>query len=203
MDAIGRGTTGAAAIAGAGVQARPDMAWTIRELASASEPATFDAIIGLRMRCWAAQTPVALTRDDLIDHYDGTARHWIAEAEDQVIGAARLTIHDALEEVPEAVCLGSIYGSHPPTPIGFLSRLVVSPEYRCRGIGRGLDQVRIQAATEAGCRFLLALVFDVSGEARVAQLASHGFQVRGRGCKDTHPKFSVLPAPLVVERVIH
>jgi hypothetical protein len=35
----------------------------------------------------------------------------------------------------------------------------------------------------------------------VAQLVSQGFEVRGRGRKDTHPKFSVLAAPLVLERI--
>jgi GNAT superfamily N-acetyltransferase len=146
--------------------------------------------------------PVALTLDEVVDPYDGHARHWVAVADDQVIGAARLTIHDAVEGVPEAVCLAGVFAQHPPTPIGFLSRLVVAPPCRRAGIGRGLDQVRIRAAEEQGCRSLLVMVFDVSGTARVAQLVSQGFEVRGRGRKDAHPKFSVLAAPLVLERVI-
>jgi ribosomal protein S18 acetylase RimI-like enzyme len=178
------------------------MSWAIRELDPASEPALFDAVLGLRLRCWAAQTPVELTPDDVVDPYDGLARHWIAVADDQVIGAARLTIHDAVEGVPEAVCLGGGFAQQPPTPLGFLSRLVVAPPCRRAGVGRGLDQVRIRAAQEAGCRSLLVLVFDASGEARVAQLVSQGFEVRGRGRKDTHPKFSMFPAPLVLVRVI-
>jgi GNAT superfamily N-acetyltransferase len=178
------------------------MSWAIRELDPASERATFDAVVGLRLRSWAAQTPVQLTPDDVVDSYERIARHWIAVADDQVIGAARLTIHDVVEEVPEAVCLGGIFAQPPPAPIGFLSRLVVAPQWRRGGIGRGLDQVRIRAAEEARCRSLLVMVFDVSGKGRVAQLVSQGFEVRGRGRKDTHPKFSVLAAPLVLERVI-
>jgi GNAT superfamily N-acetyltransferase len=178
------------------------MSWAIRQLDPASEPAAFDAVLRLRLRCWADQTPVELTPDDVIDHYDRLARHWIAVADDQVIGAARLTIHDAVEEVPEAVCLGGVLAQQPPTPIGFLSRLVVAPPCRRAGVGRGLDQIRIRAAQEAGCRSLLALVFDVSGQARVAQLLSQGFEVRGRGRKDTHPKFSVFPVPLVLGRIL-
>jgi hypothetical protein len=178
------------------------MSWTIRELDPVSERATFDAVVRLRLRCWAAQMPLELTPDDVVDPHDLFARHWIAVAEDQVIGAARLTIHDAVAGVPEAVCLEGVLAQHPPTPIGFLSRLIVAPQHRLGGIGRGLDQVRIRAAQEAGCRSLLALVFDASGESRVAQLVSQGFEVRCRGREDTHPKFSVLAAPLVLERVV-
>jgi GNAT superfamily N-acetyltransferase len=177
--------------------------WTIRELNAISEPVAFDGVVGLRLRCWAAQTPVELVAEDVLDHYENNARHWVAMADEEIIGAARLTVHDAVEDVPEAVCLGDIFAQGaPPTPVGFLSRLVVAPPHRRHGVGRALDEVRIRAAEEAGCRSLLALVYDVSGEARVAQLVSQGFQVRGRGLRDTHPKFSVLPDPLVLERVI-
>src|SRR5262245_18432011 len=101
------------------------MSWTISELDPAAEPALFDAIISLRMRCWAALMPVPLTRDDLLDPFDETARHWVAAADGELIGAARLSTHDRLDDVPEADCLGGVYASPPPAPIGFLSRLVV------------------------------------------------------------------------------
>jgi ribosomal protein S18 acetylase RimI-like enzyme len=177
------------------------MCWAIREFRPIAEPAVFDAVVDLRLRCWSAQAPVELVRDDVVDSFDAMARHWIAVADDQVIGAARLTIHDAIEDVPEAVCLGGVFAQPPPPPIGFLSRLIVAPQCRRRGVGRALDQTRTRAAEEARCRTLLALVFDVSGEARAAQLVSQGFTVHGRGRKDTHAKFSVLSAPLVLGRI--
>ena len=133
------------------------MSWAIRELDAVAERSIFEAIVSLRLRCWSAQTPVQLTPEDVIDDYEAMARHWIAVRDDQVIGAARLTIHEAVEEMPEAVCLGGIFAHHPPAPIGFLSRLVVAPECRRGGIGRALDQVRVQAAEEAGCWSLLVL----------------------------------------------
>src|SRR5262245_39988418 len=146
--------------------------------------------------------PLPLTPADLLDPFDKIARHWAAFVDGQLVGAARLSVHDRLEEVPEAECLLSVFASPPPRPIGFLSRLVVAPEYRRRGVGRHLDEIRICAAEQSGCRSLLGLVFDASGEARVAQLTVQGFTVRGRGKKDTHPKFSALPAPVVLERLL-
>jgi GNAT superfamily N-acetyltransferase len=177
------------------------MSWVIREFDSVADRATFDAVVGLRLRSWADQTPVPLTPDDVVDHHDEAARHWVAVLDGKIIGAARLTVHDVLDEVPEAVCLGGVFAQPPPAPIGFLSRLIVAADWRRRGVGRELDRARIRAADKAGCRSLLALVFDVSGEARVRHLLSHGLTVLGRGRKDTHPKFSVLAAPLVVGRV--
>jgi GNAT superfamily N-acetyltransferase len=178
------------------------MPWTIRKFDPRSEPTLLDAVTALRLNCWAAMSPVPLTLDDVVDNHEAMARHWIAVADNEVIGAARLTIHDVLDAIPEAVCLSGVFAEHPPAPIGFLSRLVVAPACRRRGVGRGLDEARIGAALAEGCRTLLALVFDVSGEARAAQLVSHGFVIRGRGRQDTHPKFSILPAPLILERVI-
>ena len=177
------------------------MSWEIREFDPVAEPAILNSVVSLRVRCWAAQTPVPLTREDLVDSFEYSARHWIAVAKELVIGAARLSIHGRLEDVPEADCLHGVYSS-PPVPIGFLSRLVVAPEYRRLGVRRHLDEIRIRTAEAVGCQCLLALVFEPSGASRVSQLTSQGFTVRGLGCVDTHPKFSVLPPPLVVERLI-
>jgi GNAT superfamily N-acetyltransferase len=174
----------------------------LREIDPKTEAAVLEEIVALRLRVWAAQVPFVLSRDDLLDPFDPVARHWVAFHNDRVVGAARLSIHDRLGDVPEADCLIGVYPDEPSAPIGFLSRLVVAPEQRRRGLGRQLDEIRIEAAVQAGCRSLLALVFDVSGAARVDQFVARGFTVRGRGQRDTHPHFSALPAPIVVERVI-
>lgn len=179
----------------------PEMTWAVREIDPVAERATFDSVVSLRLRGWASLVSVPLTPDDLVDPHDEAARHWVALADDRVVGAARLTVHDVLEDVPEADCLGGVFPVPPPAPIGFLSRLVVAPEYRRRGVGRSLDEVRIREAEAARCRSLLVLVFEPSGEARVTQLTAQGFTVRGRGRRDAHPKWSVLPEPLVLERV--
>ena len=174
----------------------------IREIDPAAEQSLLDSVIDLRVQCWAPQTPVPLTRDDLVDPTDEIARHWVAIADGKLVGAARLSTHDSLDDMPDTACMLGVFTDPPPSPIGFLSRLVVAPAYRRRGLGSMLDEIRIRAAEQSGCRSLLGLVFEASGEARLSQLIALGFAVRGRGRKDTHPTFSSLPAPLVVERAM-
>ena len=174
----------------------------LREVDPKTEWPVVEASLVLRQRVWAEKMRTPLTHDDVIDSFEAIARHWMAFDGAQVIAAARLTIHDRVEDAPEAGCMVGVFERPPPAPIGFLSRLVVAPEYRRQGLGRKLDEIRIRAAEEAGCRCLLALVFAVSGEARVRQFSACGFSIRGRGCRDVHPQFASLAAPLVVERLI-
>lgn len=177
------------------------MSVTVREVDRLADRALFDAIIDLRTRVWATLVSFSVTTDELIDQHDQHARHWVALSDNRVVGAARLTVHDSLHDVPEAECLAGVYSSPPTSPIGFMSRLVVDPNHRRHGIGRELDAVRIMAANAAGCRSILALVFEVSGQSRVNHLSAQGFVVRGRGQLDMHPKWSTLSTPLVMERV--
>ena len=176
---------------------------TTREIDLGAEPAVIDAILRLRVRVWAPQMPVALTVDDVADDFELSARHWGVFHGENLVASARLSIHQQIKDVPEASCLIGVFSDSPPAPIGFLSRLVVAPEYRRCGLGHQLDAIRICAAEKAGCQSLLALVFDVSGEARLRQLSSFGFTAQGRGHRDTHPKFSQLDAPIVLLRVIN
>ncbi len=173
-----------------------------REIDPVADSKMLDAINDLRLRAWVPQVPVPLTVEDVIDEFEPTARHWAVFDGEHLIAAARLSIHQHLDDVPEAVCLSGVFVAPPPAPIGFLSRLVVADEYRRRGLSRHLDEIRIRAAEQAGCRSLLALVFDVSGESRVRQFVSLGFTGQGRGRRDTHPKFGELAAPVVLMRVI-
>ena len=174
----------------------------VREVDPSTEWQVVEASIVLRQRVWSEAMGAPITREDLIEPFDATSRHWMVFDGDQVVAAARLSIHDRVEDVPEACCLVGVFQRQPPAPIGFLSRLVVAPEYRRHGLGRRLDETRIEAAARAGCRSLLALVFDVSGEARVKQFTAQGFTVLGRGQRDEHPKFECLQAPIVVERLL-
>jgi GNAT superfamily N-acetyltransferase len=172
----------------------------LREVDPNSEWPVIEAMIELRLKVWSAQVTFPLTLEDVIDRFEHTARHWGVFDGERCVAAARLSFHDNVEDVPEAVCLSGV-SLQAAKPIAFMSRLVVDADYRRRGLGQQLDEIRIRAAEEAQCGSLLAIVLDVSGEGRVKRFLSYGFTVRGRGVRDTHPKFCLLPAPLVVERV--
>jgi GNAT superfamily N-acetyltransferase len=173
----------------------------VREVDPRSERPVIEAIIQLRLRVWESQMAAALTRDDVTDRFDPAARHWAVFDGDAPVAAARLSVHDRIEDVPEAGCLAGVFASQPPAPIAFMSRLVVDAAYRGRGFGRLLDETRVRAADESGYGSLIALVFDVSGEARLRQLLARGFTDAGRGRPDTHPTFAHLPAPVVMLRL--
>jgi ribosomal protein S18 acetylase RimI-like enzyme len=173
---------------------------TTREFDANAEPAILDAVVQLRLDVWGAQVPFPLCLDDVVDEFEHRARHWAAFDGERVVASARLSVHGRLSEVPEAACIVGAFPEEPPKPIAFMSRLVVASQFRRRGLGRQLDEIRVQAAEMAGCRSMLALVFDVSGAARREQFISLGFQVVGRGQRDTHPQFSKLDAPLVMMR---
>ncbi len=173
----------------------------MREINPADDIAELAAIYALRLAAWAPQVPVPLVVEDVIDEFESAARHWAIFDGEVLAAAARLSIHEHLADVPEACCLSGVFAEAPPAPIGFLSRLVVADAYRRCGLSRELDEIRIAAAEQAGCRSLLALVYDVSGESRVRQLQSLGFTVKGRGLRDTHPKFRELAEPLVLMRI--
>lgn len=175
---------------------------TMRAVDPVAEPNVMDAIMALRLRAWAPLVPVPLIVEDVIDEFEPMARHWVIFDGDAVAAAARLSVHPRDDDVPEAICMKGVFPTPPPAPIGFLSRLAVAPAYRGRGLSRQLDEVRIAAAEGLGCRSLLALVFDVTGDARIRQLASYGFRIAGRGQRDSHPKFLQLAAPLVLVRAL-
>jgi GNAT superfamily N-acetyltransferase len=175
---------------------------TTRSIDPIAESNVMDAIMALRLAAWAPLVPVPLIDDDVIDEFEPTAQHWAIFDGDIVAAAARLSVHSRDDDVPEAICMKGVLPTSPPAPIGFLSRLAVAPAYRGRGLSRQLDEIRIAAAERLGCRSLLALVFDVTGDARIRQLISYGFAVVGRGQRDSHPKFSQLAPPLVLSRVI-
>jgi predicted GNAT family N-acyltransferase len=116
-----------------------------REVDAAAEPLVLQEIMQLRLDVWSAQVAFALTLDDVIDDFERQSRHWAVMDGNRVVAASRLSIHQTISDVSEAVCLAGVFANEPPAPIGFLSRLVVASDYRLRGLGRQLDEIRIRA----------------------------------------------------------
>jgi GNAT superfamily N-acetyltransferase len=133
-----------------------------------ADASTLEAIGRLRYRVWTDEGQIAAARFPggvWLDRFDASARHWLAcDARGRVIGAARMTVHQALADAPDGY-VWTDAGRSVPLPFANISKLVVAREARGRGVGLALSEARIAAATEDGIRH-----FTVTSSAANARL---------------------------------
>jgi SAM-dependent methyltransferase len=141
------------------------------------DPVLLEQIGRLRVCAWATFKEVAT--ECWLDEFELSARHWVIFDNGQPIAAARLSIHQTLDDVPDASIYEGIFDQPPSGPIALFNRLVVHPAHRGAALSRLFDQVRIAAAIESGCRSVI--VQTNSGPSRVAQLHALGFRDVGPG----------------------
>jgi GNAT superfamily N-acetyltransferase len=144
--------------------ARVDDARVIREI-----------VFGLRVESWKSVGVLvdgAYPADVCQDEHDEHALHWAVTDAERVVGAARMCIHNRVEELPDAGFFLGLEDAALP-PIAALNRLVVHPRYQRRGLSHALDQIRIREARERGCRS----VWCVAPPIRWAPLQRQGFEV--------------------------
>jgi len=144
---------------------------SVRELITASE---VEAAQRLRYVVWRSEGAVIHHSETEIiaDHHDDHATHWGVFDEDQLVGAARLCLHDELAEAPDAELFVS---ADIPSPVASMNRLVVLKSYRGQGIGGLLDRARIQKARELSTRTVI--IAPVNVHSRKQSLRELGFQV--------------------------
>jgi GNAT superfamily N-acetyltransferase len=143
----------------------------IRELSTAEEIGTIQR---LRYAIWKSEG-VLLDRPEfevIADHHDDHAAHWGVFDGEQLVGAARLCLHDQVSEAPDAEMFNSVVLS---TPVASMNRLVVLKQYRHRGIARLLDEARVQKAREWSARTVIVAPIDI--ESRKRSLGLLGFEV--------------------------
>ena len=129
----------------------------------------------LRYDVWSAETPLlphVLKHQLITDEHDAHARHWAAFEGNKMVAAARLCIHDAQEESPDAPAFLHIRF---PTPIATINRLVVMPAARKRGLALQFDELRLSAAKSAGAKCVVGTAAPV----RISALKSLGFHLTG------------------------
>ena len=126
----------------------------------------------LRYRVWKNEG-VALYDEGsgvIADQHDNHAFHWGVFDDENLVGAARLCIHDRQSDVPDTQLFASLAL---PIPVASMNRLVVLREYRGFGIGRALDERRVETARNMGaCAIVLA---PVDRDFRLAQIQELGF----------------------------
>ena len=137
----------------------------------------------LRYEVWRAEGAVLANAESgkIEDAHDYHALHWGAFDGEELVGSARLCVHESIDDAPDASMFA---GVNLPEPVASMNRLVILRPFRGNGIGRSLDEVRLEAARLLGARSTLATPVDVS--AREQSLARLGFtrlqNVRGNPC---------------------
>jgi GNAT superfamily N-acetyltransferase len=167
----------------------------VREFTSIDED-LLQEIGRLRVEAWRTEVPEAGDMPVWIDEFDPEARHWAIFDHGILVAAARLSLHSHLGEVPDAESYAGLFTAPLPSPIGSLNRLVVHPAARGHGLSKRLDQRRLAAADQAGCRSVI--LSTASGPRRVAQLQGCGFELIGYGPPFRKPPLCYLPPPAVL-----
>ena len=170
-------------------------------LAQVTEPGILEQIYRLRIEAW--RTKLALPADVTVwhDRFDPIARHWAFFDCDRPVAAGRLTISARLDDVPDADVYRDVLPANLRGPIASLTRLVVHPDYRGRGLARPLDEVRIAAAEAAGCTCVIGATHE---DKRVLQLQSEGFEIyppRNRNSAESGIVVGLLPNAIIVLRL--
>jgi len=140
----------------------------------------------LRLTAWREQPRMVEALSYWRDEIDSTARHWVIVDAGIAIASARLSFHNSLEDLPDAEIFVGFCPTL-PTPIASINRLVVHPDYRRRGYGTRLDNIRLKAAEEWGCQCAIASSTEPK---RIKQLADRGFKVVGTGREHPHPMYA-------------
>jgi predicted GNAT family N-acyltransferase len=136
------------------------------------ENCPIDEVRELRRLCWPAIYGAGYS---LEDGFDEDAWHWTVSLANRVIAAARLTTHQHLLDVPDAHLCISLLPLALPVPIGYFSRLVVSPEARGNGLAGKLDTLRLGACRDFGVQSVACSWTPSSGIGRRQQLMEFGF----------------------------
>lgn len=132
----------------------------------------------LRVAAWSQNIIVGnVLNDEWIDEFDSEARHFGIFDGDKLIAAARFSVHESIEDVPEYEVYRCVFHSPLKAPIASMNRLVTHPDYRGFGCSLHLDRVRLQRAKEMGCACAILHV----GDERIEHLERLGFQNFGRG----------------------
>jgi GNAT superfamily N-acetyltransferase len=111
-----------------------------------------DAIGRLRAQVWLQDGYLTASNcpDGVwLDEYERQATHLFIREAGELIASARFSLHDTIETTSHAAHLrAASLGTLISTPFALLSRLVVAPPARRRGIARTLDEARLVLARQ-------------------------------------------------------
>lgn len=125
-------------------------------------PADLDAVGALRLRVWSGlalsfglQVPSPVASLDRWDKLLDTAQFGI-RIHGVLIAAARVTVADRLIDLPDGRLFAQYTQLEPSRRRANITRLVVAPEHRLRGLATQLDEARLNWARDQGAVAVLA-----------------------------------------------
>ena len=161
----------------------------LREL-NPLDRSVMEAIGKLRVEAWSKNITVgSVPNDEWIDEFDPASRHFGIFDGYKLIAAARFSVHESIEDIPESDVYRGVFQSPLKAPVASLNRLVTHPDYRGLGCSFTLDRVRLEKAKEMGCTCGILHV----GEDRLEHLLRLGFFIVGRA-NDYSPDHFLLNA---------
>jgi GNAT superfamily N-acetyltransferase len=151
----------------------------------------------LRRLAWSAhgEVPDFIGRQDILnDEHDVNGMHWAVFHEGRPIAAARMSIHTEVATSPDPEAMDG-YEHLVELPMASLTRLVVAPEFRGRGLPEALRKARIALAVQENCRSIVAVVEE---ESVMRSMEAHGFVRLGQ----TRIRYlSYAPSIVLVKRI--
>jgi GNAT superfamily N-acetyltransferase len=141
----------------------------VRQLTAATE---IVAAQRLRYTVWRSEGVLirSAEADMIADHHDEHGIHWGSFDGDLLVGAARLCLHDSISEAPDGEMFA---GTRLSGPVASMNRMIVLKNYRGRGIGSQLDELRIARARTLGADTIIAT--PVNALSRKLSFARRGF----------------------------
>ena len=84
----------------------------------------------LRVLAWSTVIPDAAAKvgDCWLDEYELEARHWCIFHDGEPVAAARMSVHQRNEDVPDAEVYEGVFAEPLAAPIASINRLVTHPE---------------------------------------------------------------------------
>lgn len=142
-------------------------------------PDVMEAVYRLRVSAWRARTDAFPDMPEWRDAYDDMpdTMHWAIIHGGEPVAAARMTVHAALADLPNAEIYDGILPADLAGPIASINRLVVARSWAGQGLPLVLDQARIFAAKTRGCLNIVGETY--AGNNRIAHVERLGFQNLG------------------------
>ncbi len=117
--------------------------------------ATLTRIYRLRAEAWRSRFPAFPAMEAWSDPLDDGAMHWAVMDGDEVVAAARMTIHPDWTALPDCVLADGYDAPDYAGLLASLNRLFVLKSQAGKALSALLDQVRIDRARSLGCSHII------------------------------------------------